>query len=30
MEVVQAIEAVAVQGDTPTQKIEVRRVRVEK
>jgi len=30
MEVVQAIEAVAVQDDTPTQKIEVRRVRVEK
>jgi len=27
---VQAIEAVAVQDDTPTQKIEVRRVRVEK
>ncbi len=30
MDVVQAIEAVAVQGDTPTQKIEVRHVRVEK
>jgi hypothetical protein len=30
MDVVQAIEAVAVNGDAPTEKIELRHVRLEK